>query len=414
MRTAFFDSKKLTLKLSAETVIKKQIRQKDAISFKEFMEIALYHREVGYYTSSKSIIENFYTSPYTHPAFGASLCLQLNQMWIAMGEPKVFVVIEVGCGDGILAQDIVGYARSNRLPFINALEYVAIDRSRSLISSLVGIDGFNKVVSNLDSFKDVVGCIISNELIDSFPVNRFKIQDGNICEIMVTLLNGSFSEILSKDPDPIITERLDDLSWDLPDNFEGEINGYIESWVKSLRRVLSNGFVITIDYGSNHVKLYDPENIFSGIRSYRRHSQPISIYDQIGYCDITSDVDFSWLINRSERSNLQQLYMLNQQEFLSRWGVENWIDDIRVKKISQNVLHSNLVGIRQLMRDDGFGQFKVLIQYIGKEIDSLGSILPDETSANGYPVPMLTGKHADYLGSKYPHVTETEFDRLFF
>ena len=111
---------------------------------------------------------------------------------------------------------------------------------------------------------------------------------------------------------------------------------------------------------------------------------------------------------------MQQLHILNQQEFLSRWGVENWIDDIRVKKISQNVLHSNLVGIRQLMRDDGFGQFKVLIQYIGKEIDSLGSILPDETSANGYPVPMLTGKHADYLGSKYPHVTETEFDRLFF
>jgi len=414
VQTAFSDATKHTLKLSAETVIKKQIRQKEAISFREFMEIALYHSEVGYYTSSKSIIENFYTSPYTHPAFGASLSLQLNQMWIAMGEPSVFVVIEVGCGDGILAQDIVGYARSNRLPFINALEYVAVDRSKSLISSLVGIDGFNKVISDLDTFKDVVGCIISNELIDSFPVNRFKIKDGRICEIMVTLLNGRFSEILSTAPDPMIIERLSALSWDLPDDFEGEINGSIGSWVKSLSTVLSAGFVITIDYGNDHIRLYDPDNMLSSIRSYRKHTQPISLYDQIGYCDITADVDFSWLISESERFDLQSLYIMNQREFLSGWGVENWIDDIRVKKISQNVLYSNLVGIRQLMRDDGFGQFKVLIQYIGKEIDSLGSILPDETSANGYPVPMLTGKHADYLGSKYPHVTETEFDRLFF
>ena len=78
------------------------------------------------------------------------------------------------------------------------------------------------------------------------------------------------------------------------------------------------------------------------------------------------------------------------------------------------VLNTNLVGIRQLIRDDGFGQFKVLIQYIGKEVDRLGEILPINTHRNGYPVPMLSSKHADYLGSKYPHINEAEFDRLFF
>ena len=400
--------------LSAQTLIENQIHQKGAISFGEFMEIALYHSEVGYYTSSKSIIDNFYTSPYAHPAFGAALCLQLNEMWLALGEPEVFVVIEVGCGDGVLAQDIVRYGKSNRLPFINAFEYVAVDRSKSLIDSLGSVDGFSKIVSNLDSFKEIVGCIISNELIDSFPVNRFMIQNGKICEIMVTLKNSRFCEILSETPDQIIIERLSHLSWALPDNFEGEINCQIESWIESLSRVLSNGFVITIDYGSDYRYLYSPENKFSSIRSYRRHSQPNSIYDHIGDCDITADVDFSWLINQSERFNLKSIYISNQREFLSRWGVDNWVDDIRFKKINQKVLNSNLVGVRQLMRDDGFGQFKVLIQYSGEEVDRLGDILPAEATSNGYPVPMLGDKHADYLGSKYPHVVESEYDRLFF
>lgn len=377
------------------------------------MEIALYDSKVGYYTSSESIIENFYTSPYAHPAFGAALCLQLNQMWFALGEPEVFVVIEVGCGDGILAQDIVGYARSNQLPFIHALEYVAIDKSKSLIDSLVGIDGFTKMVSTIDSFNNVVGCIISNELIDAFPVNRFKIQDGKVKEIMITLINGRFSEILSETPDQIIPERLNDLTWELPDDFEGEINFYIESWVKSLSRALSNGFVLTIDYGSDCRHLYNSENKFGTIRGYFRHSQSLSIYEHIGHSDITSDVDFSWLINQSERLEFKLVDILSQRDFLSRWGINNWIDEIRFKKISQNVLQSNLVGIRQLLREDGFGQFKVLIQYTGEE-NILDEILPLEHTQNEWPVPLLTDKHANYLGSKYPHILESEFDRLFF
>ena len=177
---------------------------------------------------------------------------------------------------------------------------------------------------------------------------------------------------------------------------------------------MSNGFVITIDYGNDHVDLYNPVNTQSSIRSYHRHAQPISIYDQIGYCDITSDVDFSWLISQSENFGLRSLYFLNQREYLSRWGVENWIDGIRMKKVSQNVLNRNLVGIRQLVRDDAFGQFKVLIQYIGEESERLDSIFPAKEYSKSYPAPMLTNKHADYLSSKYPHIAEIEFDRLFF
>ena len=177
MQTAFSDATKHTLKLSAETVIKKQIRQKEAISFREFMEIALYHSEVGYYTSSKSIIENFYTSPYTHPAFGASLSLQLNQMWIAMGEPNVFVVIEVGCGDGILAQDIVGYAKSNRLPFINALEYAS-----SVEAVIIGKpekEFFNLAIDSLNLKKNEIAMIgddIMSDIAGAKNNNIFAIQ----------------------------------------------------------------------------------------------------------------------------------------------------------------------------------------------------------------------------------------------
>jgi len=65
-------------------IIIERIRKEGPISFRDFMEMALYYPKLGYYTSSKDKIGkrgDYYTSPTLSPVFGALLGKQLEEMW---------------------------------------------------------------------------------------------------------------------------------------------------------------------------------------------------------------------------------------------------------------------------------------------------------------------------------------------
>ena len=123
--------------MTAEAEIRRRIEERGKISFAEFMEVALYWPEGGYYMArtllgggqfththvgggqspdQPSLDEgpfgaagDYYTSPLVHPAFGALLSVQLFQMWQVLGKPKPFAVVELGCGNGQLARDILAH-----------------------------------------------------------------------------------------------------------------------------------------------------------------------------------------------------------------------------------------------------------------------------------------------------------------
>ena len=81
-----------------QSEITSRIKRVGKISFAEFMELALYDKEGGYYTSPYvfGAEGDFYTSPAAHPGFGALLAVQLNAMWNALGRSNPFYVIEMG------------------------------------------------------------------------------------------------------------------------------------------------------------------------------------------------------------------------------------------------------------------------------------------------------------------------------
>src|SRR5262249_61509176 len=47
----------------------------------------------------------------------------------------------------------------------------------------------------LRAFRNVVGCILCNELIDNFPVHRFAIQGGRVKEVFVTSAGGGVTAV---------------------------------------------------------------------------------------------------------------------------------------------------------------------------------------------------------------------------
>ena len=180
----------------------------------------------------------------SHPVFGALIARQLEQMWHLLGDPAVFHVIEVGSGDGALAHSIVNACRRLAPRFAQAVKYIAVDyEPRGLQSPNHTFDCYDEssdrmspswqnTISEiqrvkgdgLGAFRNVVGCIVCNELIDNFPVHRFAIQDGRVKEVFVTLAGENLAEILDEPSSPLIEKRLKSLDLSLTEAYRGEVN----------------------------------------------------------------------------------------------------------------------------------------------------------------------------------------------
>ena len=171
----------------AEIEIRDRISRRGSITFAEFMELALYHRQ-GYYSGDSPIGArgDYFTSPVLHPVFGALVAVQLRVMWDTLGRPSPFWVVEPGARDGQLATDILSFADAHMDEFSRALRYVETDRS-----ARAAPPGLAPRVSRLRAssipLDGIVGCILSNELFDAFPVHRFRIAGGQVEEMYVSV-----------------------------------------------------------------------------------------------------------------------------------------------------------------------------------------------------------------------------------
>src|SRR5689334_9886095 len=179
----------MRLRSAVDQEIRALIHKHGRITFAQFMQACLYSPRGGFYSArGHRISTHFGTSPTSHPVFGALIARQLEEMWHLLGDPPVFHVIEVGAGDGALAQSIV-HACSRMDPGLaKALCYVAADyepRAPQSTDAVVdwdngtgvwvsdGLDANSRIhrvkAEGLAPFRNVVGCILSNELIDNFP-----------------------------------------------------------------------------------------------------------------------------------------------------------------------------------------------------------------------------------------------------
>src|SRR5690348_7120514 len=119
--------------MNAADIIISTIKQEGPISFRDFMDIALYHPEYGYYTSPGDKLGqngDFYTSPFVTSSFGHMIAKQIIEMWEQLNVPE-FTIVEYGAGTGILCKDILTYLKTN-IQSKKHLNYFIIEKSPSL------------------------------------------------------------------------------------------------------------------------------------------------------------------------------------------------------------------------------------------------------------------------------------------
>ena len=375
--------------------IRELIQRHGRITFAQFMHSCLYSPRGGFYSSrAKGINTHFRTSPTSHPVFGALIVRQLEQMWHLLGNPSVFHVIEVGSGDGALARCIVDASKQMAPGLAEALYYVAADYEPMWPPSpthLVEWDdvtegqaqpggekiswGIQRVkAEGLSCFRNVLGCILSNELVDNFPVHRFVIQSGRVKEVFVTLAGDRFTEILDEPSTPRIEERLASLGVSLPEGFRGEVDLAMEDWIGQLAETLERGFVLTIDYGHLAQDLYSPQHDQGTLVCFQRHATSTDPYQHIVQQDITALVDFTSLIQLGQRRGLAIAGYILQRHFLANLGFSSFLDTLQTRGLSYARMELRRMAMMTLVDPDEYGDFKVLAQSKGIDpgIDLLG------------------------------------------
>ncbi len=396
-----------------EEEVRQRIAQKGRLTFAEFMELALFWPSGGYYSSPERVGArgDYYTAPGAHPAFGALLCLQLYQMWELLGQPRPFWVVEMGAGDGLLCLAVMQASASMPGEFASSLRYLCLDRwprrgyEAGLRQELAG--RVDRLASETLPLNGVVGCFLSNELLDSFPVHRVTVKDGRLQEVYVTLQDGDFVEQMGELSSPRLEERARRLGLSLPEGHVVEINLALEEWVAGLAWALERGFVLTIDYGHTASELYSPRRPRGTLTCYYQHVQVSNPYQRIGRQDMTAHVDFTSVVEYGRAHGLDALALTTQGRFLANLGLGVWLSRLARMGLRQRELQANRMGMLELARPGGMGDFKVLVQ--GKAVDvsarRLWGLGEGEKPAfvEDLPVPLLAPQHMPLLEGRYPH-----------
>ncbi len=338
-----------------------KIKKEGPISFHDFMEIALYYPSLGYYDATQIRIGergDYYTSPVLSPLFGNMIGRQLEEMWYVL-DKNPFTIVEYGAGTGALCHDILRYLKNNEALYTD-LRYCIIEKSEAM-KQLEKSNLTEKVCwySSINEISEINGCVLSNELLDNFPIHKVAMKD-ELMEVFVDYQN-RFIEVLQPASEDL-KNYLQEQHITFPKDYTTEINLQAIDWIRDIAFYLQKGFVLTIDYGFSASELYSPKRNSGTLICYKDHQVNDSPYSKIGLQDITAHVNFTALNHWGKKYGLEYTGYTTQDYFLKSLGLVNYLRQLEMDQTTNN--KNLIIQIRKLLMDMG-SKFKILIQQKG-------------------------------------------------
>ncbi|HEY1679127.1 MAG TPA: SAM-dependent methyltransferase [Candidatus Sulfotelmatobacter sp.] len=401
-------------------IIEQEIRADGPIPFSRYMELCLYHPELGYYSRNAEQFGkagDFFTSSDIHAVFGRLLARQFEEMWRALDRPGQIEIREFGPGRGLFAQDVLDWSEKKFPEFFATLRYRLIERSPALRRQIVrtlgrhlssgkvvlqeciespaqddassGIDPAAKRRKNaahgasrgseakaeraLEGRKKTPltphTILFANEFFDALPVEIIS-QQGSL---RIDAREGKFIETWSA-PSPGELEFLDRYSI-RPENDERiEIPLATQRTANEIGAQLTRGFAILIDYG------YTREEQLAGrhrgtLKAIRQHSISANPYEAPGEQDITADVNFTALASAAENHGLHVHRLITQSQFLLGIGEANQFADAFEECRLPQERAKIALQLKHLVTPAGMGEsFHVLVAQSGIDESKTASL----------------------------------------
>ncbi len=278
--------------------------------YSELVELALYHREHGFYSTGGQAGRrgDFITSPEVGPLFGQLVANALDAEWDRLGQPAVFTVVDYGAGPGTLARSIS--ASDPRCG--DALRYIAIELSIEQRAQhpewVLSTDAlYPEVVGD-----GLVGVVVANELLDNLAFTPF-VRIGDELRLLDVVLEG---DQLATIPGPRLSPEHHEVVG--PDVDAGVLQQAAATWLTDTLGQMTAGRIIVIDYA--RTSSADVE-----IRTYAEHGRAGDPLDALGSKDITVDVDLEQL----QRAVRPASSIARQSAWLEGLGLDELVEEGR-------------------------------------------------------------------------------------
>lgn len=263
-------------------------REGGAIPFADFVEIALYHPEAGYYRQDRVRIglsrdTDFFTATSTGEIFGR-LVIDACRALLAPEPLKSFCFVEVGpeTGGGILPEDH---------PFGGSRTY--------RVGEPVEVPG--------------PAVLFSNELFDAQPFHRLVFHDGAWREIGIAWKSGP-AELLLPDLSPPVKAVAQRLPPQAPEGYHLDVCPAAEKLLLNLVEPEWRGLFLAFDYGKSWRELVE-ETPHGTARAYARHRQSNDLLARPGQQDLTCHVCWDHLQTILAQRHFAHIALESQEAF---------------------------------------------------------------------------------------------------
>ena len=281
-----------------------------AITFAEFMDMALYHPTLGYYTSATQVLGrdgDFTTAPELGNLFGKILASKIGSIIDHLDIRAQ--IYEFGAGTGKLAIQILNELR--RLG-IYVQEYAIIETSPRLEREQMDlfkisrrefsakVNWYNELPRN-----GMQGVVIANEVLDAIPFDLIRITNGEVLRgYVVETSNGLELQFKTSCEDSFLrTLELIDVSG-CENSYTTELHCRAEAWLRTIAEVMTAGSILISDYGFPSHEYYHPDRNEGTLMCHRRHRGLHDPFAYIGCQDITAHLNYSLIAKVAEDSGL--------------------------------------------------------------------------------------------------------------
>lgn len=267
------------------------------VPFAQFMALALYHPEVGYYRRDRQRVglaadTDFYTASSTGTVFG-ELVVAAATTLLQPAAPADHTFVELGAepGGGVLAGGVHPFHGSTTLRLGDELQPTG-------------------------------NCVVfSNELFDAQPFHRLIRRNGEWREVGVVLAGEQLSEVELSEFSPAVAAVRERLPAAAIDGYRLDLPLAAAALCAQIARAPWHGTFIAFDYGKSWTALAT-DTPTGTARAYRAHRQERDLLAAPGRQDLTCHICWDWLEAELAAAGFTDIRLESQEAFLIRHAGE--------------------------------------------------------------------------------------------
>lgn len=306
-----------------------ELSKHGSIPFPDYLNLALYDSEHGYYASNSNQVGrggDFYTSVSVGPLFGQLLARRFLRWWQDHGKPAAWRILEIGAHDGKLAADVLQTIAALSSEAWQTLEYATVEplpllreaqqqRLSTLAKKLHLASDFQNLAEN-----SLPGIAFGNEILDAIPFHLVR-RCGNEWHELFVSKNW---ELITHDIDPAsaLGKKTTALGDDFPEDYQTEIRTNYPAFLKQISNSITGGMLLFIDYGFAAPEYYDTHRTRGTLRTFSKHQAAEDPLADPGKRDITAHVDFTDLAREAEPLDWHPSHFSSQGSYLTHLAAE--------------------------------------------------------------------------------------------